>query len=64
MNIGDYKLIEKIGAGGMGEVWLAENAHTKKRYALKMMPSAATVDSNFVSHFFDIHCICCSHCLH
>jgi serine/threonine protein kinase len=35
--LGDYKLIEKIGAGGMGEVYLAENVHMHKRYALKLL---------------------------
>ena len=51
--IGDYELIEKIGAGGMGEVWLGENVHTKLRYAIKLLPQEATRDANFVARFFD-----------
>ncbi|MBT3277878.1 MAG: PEP-CTERM sorting domain-containing protein [Phycisphaerales bacterium] len=51
--IGDYKIIEQIGAGGMGEVWLAENVHMHKRYALKLLPEAATREANFVARFFD-----------
>lgn len=51
--IGDYSLVEKIGAGGMGEVWLAENVHTRLRYAVKLLPLEATKDRNFVARFFD-----------
>jgi len=53
MTLGDYKLLEKIGAGGMGEVWRAENAHTHVVCAVKLLPEDATADSNFVSRFFD-----------
>ena len=51
--LGDYKLIEKIGAGGMGEVWRGENVHTRVPCAVKLLPVAATRDKNFVSRFFD-----------
>jgi serine/threonine protein kinase/formylglycine-generating enzyme required for sulfatase activity len=51
--IGDYILQRQIGAGGMGEVWLAENAHTHLNYAIKLLPPQATQDPNFVARFFD-----------
>jgi len=51
--LGDYNLIEKIGSGGMGEVWLAENVHHKKRYALKILPDQLGKDANFRKRFFD-----------
>jgi sulfatase modifying factor 1 len=51
--VGDYSLIEKTGAGGMGEVWRAENVHTKLRCAVKLLPREATSDRNFVARFFD-----------
>jgi hypothetical protein len=35
--IGDYELLEKIGAGGMGVVYLATRADTPFRYAIKML---------------------------
>jgi len=51
--IGDYKIIKRIGAGGMGEVWLGENVHMHLRYAIKLLPREATADGNFVARFFD-----------
>ena len=29
--LGEYRIIEPIGAGGMGEVYLAEHAHLRKK---------------------------------
>ncbi|MEI7948340.1 MAG: bifunctional serine/threonine-protein kinase/formylglycine-generating enzyme family protein, partial [bacterium] len=51
--IGDYELIERIGAGGMGEVWRAQNIHTHVGCAVKLLPSEATADRTFVARFFD-----------
>ncbi len=50
--IGDDNLIEKIGAGGMGEVYLAENVHHRKRYALKILPQELARDTGFRQRFF------------
>ena len=36
--IGPYHLLERIGQGGMGEVWLAEQKHpVRRRVALKLI---------------------------
>src|SRR5262245_66505656 len=38
VNIGPYRLLERIGEGGMGEVWLAEQARpVQRQVALKVI---------------------------
>ena len=40
--IGSYRLLEKLGEGGMGQVWLAEQtAPVKRHVALKLIRSGA-----------------------
>lgn len=48
---GHYQIIEKIGAGGMGEVYLAQDTRLDRRVALKFMPAQYVNDRDFVSRF-------------
>ncbi|MEW5917623.1 MAG: protein kinase, partial [Gemmatimonadota bacterium] len=46
-----YHIIERIGIGGMGQVFLAEHVRMKRKSALKVMREALTSDPIAVSRF-------------
>jgi len=49
--VGHYKIIEKIGAGGMGEVYLAEDTELKRQVALKFLPLHLVSDEDLKARF-------------
>ncbi|MBI3409190.1 MAG: protein kinase [Planctomycetes bacterium] len=49
--LGDYRVIREIGRGGMGIVYEAEQEALGRHVALKVLPSAAGVDSNCLLRF-------------
>jgi serine/threonine protein kinase len=48
---GTYKIEKQIGAGGMGEVYLAYDDKLKRRVALKILPAEFVADAERVKRF-------------
>ena len=50
-SISHYRVIKKLGAGGMGEVYLAEDINLERQVALKVLPSDVADDEDHVRRF-------------
>jgi beta-lactam-binding protein with PASTA domain/predicted Ser/Thr protein kinase len=48
---GRYRVLHRIGSGGMADVWLAEDQHLQRRVALKVLHSRFAQDREFVERF-------------
>ena len=43
-----FKLIRKIGTGGMGEVWLAKQMSMDRDVAIKLLSPKYSMDTSFI----------------
>ena len=48
---GPYEVVEKIGAGGMGEVWRARDTALKRDVAVKALPESFATDPDRLARF-------------
>jgi Tol biopolymer transport system component/serine/threonine protein kinase len=49
--VGHYKILAPIGAGGMGEVYLAQDTRLGRQVALKLLPTYLKADSDRLRRF-------------
>ncbi|MCY3020097.1 MAG: serine/threonine-protein kinase [Planctomycetota bacterium] len=49
--LGQYKLLKKLGEGGMGAVYLADDTHVGRQVAVKVLAKKHAGDAEFVTRF-------------
>ncbi len=50
--IGKYKVLERLGSGGMGSVFLCEHKLMRRRVAVKVLPTAKATDPSALERFY------------
>src|SRR5262245_27556279 len=49
--IGPYQIVAPLGAGGMGEVYAADDSRLKRRVAIKVLPDEVARDPDRLARF-------------
>ncbi len=50
--LGNYKVLERLGSGGMGSVYLCEHKFMRRRAAVKVLPAAKSNDPAALERFY------------
>jgi serine/threonine-protein kinase len=51
MMVPHYRIVEKIGSGGMGDVYLVDDTKLKRKAALEFLPVQLGADRDLVARF-------------
>ncbi len=51
MKLGPYEILSPLGAGGMGEVYLAGDSKLDRKVAIKVLPESMTRDKERIARF-------------
>jgi serine/threonine protein kinase len=49
--ISHYRILEKLGSGGMGEVYRAQDLHLRRDVGIKVLPTAVSSDPDRLRRF-------------
>ncbi|MCX7699292.1 MAG: serine/threonine protein kinase, partial [Gemmataceae bacterium] len=50
--LGKYRLLERIGVGGMGQIFLCEHTYMRRRVAIKVLPPTKAQDPVSLARFY------------
>src|SRR5215475_10783689 len=50
-SLGHYRIVSRIGASGMGEVYLAQDTKLDRKVALKILPAELVADQERIRRF-------------
>lgn len=51
-SLGKYQVLEKLGSGGMGQVYLCEHKLMRRRVAVKVLPTSKATDPASLARFY------------